>query len=78
MDNVCEGQSRTARTPALVQKMENKINEDCHQTLWDVTSSVGVSHISVCKILKHDLHMNKMLQHIVPRVLMEQQEETYV
>ncbi len=75
IDNAREGRSRTACILALMQKVENKINEDCYEMLRDVLSSVRMSHISVHTILKHDLHMNKV-SHMVPRVLMEEQKET--
>ncbi len=78
MDNAREGHPETACMPAIVQKVENKINEDNCQMLRDVASSVGVSHVTVHMILKYNLRMNKVLPHMVPRVLVEDQKETRV
>ncbi len=76
-DNM-RGRPRTARTPALVQTVENKINKECRQMLWDVASSVGVSCVTVHTILKHDFYMNKVSLHMLPLILMEEQKETCI
>ncbi len=75
-DNAC-GSPQTARTPALMQKVENKINKERRQ-MWDVANSVAVSRVTVHTILKHDFYMNKVSLHMLPLILMEEQKETCV
>jgi len=78
LDDERRGRPRTARQPAVVAKIESKMNEDRRRTIREVAGSVGVSRESVRRILHDELGMNKVSPHLVPRVLTLEQKETRV
>ncbi len=50
----------------------------CRRRLWDVASSIGVSHKGVHMVLKQELHMSKVSPHLLPKVLTEEQKVEHV
>jgi hypothetical protein len=50
------GRPSTSKTTENVEKIQELINEDCHQTIHELADTVAISY-GVCQILTENLNM---------------------
>ncbi len=77
-DDLCKGRPVTAHSKEMVASVWNTIKENHHKMLRDVASSVGTSHETIRSILHEDLNMRKVLPHMVPKVLIDDQKVEHI
>ena len=73
-DDRC-GRPSTARNDETIAQVREIIRSDRRQTIDDVANVVGISHGSCHAILADELNMHRVCQHMVPRMLTEDQCE---
>ena len=76
-----EGQPRSGRTSSSrndenIAKIREKLNEDHHYTIDELSEVAGVSWSSVQRILSQDLGMRRVAAKFVPRLLTEDQRKS--
>ena len=71
------GRSREVRTPELLRKVSNFIDEDRRVSIETISTQLDISMGTVHKIIHEELKMRKICSKFVPRVLSEEQKERH-
>jgi len=73
-DHPHSGHLSTSRTDENVEKIQEKINEDCRYTSDEISEATGVRWSSCQRILTVDLNMRRIAAKFVPRLLTQDQK----
>jgi hypothetical protein len=68
-DDEHTGWPRMVRTELKIQEVATLVCADRSQMVDEIATAAGISHGTCHKILSDDLHMSRVTQHSVPRVL---------
>lgn len=73
-DDERSGRPVTSRTDENIKKVSAAVRANRQQTICQIAESVGISEATCQRILTKDLNMHRVCQHIVPRMLSEDQK----
>ncbi|XP_068247957.1 protein GVQW3-like [Palaemon carinicauda] len=69
------GRPQTARSAAVVERVQNLVMADRRSTVREIAQEVGVSKDSAHVILRDDLNMHRVAAKFVPRLLSPEQKD---
>uniref|UniRef100_UPI00358DDAE3 zinc finger CCCH domain-containing protein 10 isoform X2 n=1 Tax=Myxine glutinosa TaxID=7769 RepID=UPI00358DDAE3 len=73
-DEPRSGRPASAHNEETVEKVEKMVLQDRRICIDKIVQTVGISHGSVCEMIRHQLNMKKVATQWVPRVLTPQQK----
>jgi [histone H3]-lysine36 N-dimethyltransferase SETMAR len=75
-DNDRTGRPATARTDVNIKAVQDTVRKDRRQTVREIAEIVGISYGTCQAILTENLNMQRVCQHIVPKMLtLDQRDE---
>jgi len=77
-DHPHSGRPSTSCTAENVEKIREKINDDCRYTIDEISEATGVSWSSCQWILTMDLNMRQVAAKFVPRLFTQDQKNTHL
>jgi len=77
-DESRSGRPSSSRNDENIAKIREKLNEDRHYTIDELSEVTAVSWSSVQRILSQDLGMRRVAAKFVPRLLTEDQRQSHL
>jgi hypothetical protein len=68
-DDKRSGRPSSSKTTENVEKIRELVHEDCHQTIHELTDTVGISYGVCQEILTENLNMHRTAAKFVPQLL---------